>query len=130
MKSTSLTSTSLTSMADEHLAKARDASSGRSAATVYGGQEHDLRQTVIALAAGRSLGEHEAPGEATLQVLVGQVRLVAGDEAWEGAQGEHLVIPPRRHDLTAVTDAVVLLTVATGPSTGPADGGRAGARHG
>ena len=80
-------STSLTALADEHIAKARDASSGRSAATVYGGQEHDLRQTVIALAAGRSLGEHESPGEATLQVLSGQVRLVAGEEAWEGAAG-------------------------------------------
>ena len=123
-------STSLSALVDEHLPKARDASSGRSAVTVYGGQEHDLRQTVIALVAGRSLGEHESPGEATLQVLTGQVRLVSGEEAWEGTVGEHLVIPPGRHDLTALTDAAVLLTVATGPSSGPAEGGRAGARHG
>jgi quercetin dioxygenase-like cupin family protein len=106
-------STSLTRLAEEQLEKARGASSGRAAVTVHGGHEHDLRQTVIALADGRSLGEHESPGEATLQVLSGRVRLVAGDEAWEGAEGAHLVIPPTRHDLTALTDAAVLLTVAT-----------------
>jgi quercetin dioxygenase-like cupin family protein len=106
-------STSLTRLATEQLTKARDASSGRAAVTVHGGHEHDLRQTLIALADGRSLGEHESPGEATLQVLSGRVRLVAGDEAWEGAEGDHLVIPPARHDLTALTDATVLLTVAT-----------------
>lgn len=81
--------------------------------TVFAGREHDLRQTVIALAAGHSLGEHDSPGEATLQVLTGDVRLAAGGEVWEGATGDHLVIPPHRHDLQAVTDAVVLLTVAS-----------------
>jgi len=106
-------STSLTGLVDEQLVKARGASSGRGAMTVHGGQEHDLRQTVIALAEGRSLGEHESPGEATLQVLRGRVRLMAGEETWEGAEGDHLVIPPTRHDLTALTDAAVLLTVAT-----------------
>lgn len=72
-----------------------------------------MRQTLIALVAGRSLGEHESPGEASLQVLVGTVRLTAGDEVWEGGPGGHVVIPPKRHDLHAETDAVVLLTVAT-----------------
>lgn len=105
--------TSLTQLGELQLDKARTASSGRAAVTVHGGHEHDLRQTVIALAGGRSLGEHESPGEATLQVLVGRVRLSAGDETWEGAAGDHVVIPPLRHDLAALTDAVVLLTVAT-----------------
>lgn len=106
-------STSLTRLAEEQLDRARAASSGRAAITVHGGHEHDLRQTLIALAAGRTLGEHDAPGEATLQVLVGTVRLTAGAESWHGAAGDHLVIPPLRHDLLAETDAVVLLTVAT-----------------
>lgn len=106
-------STSLTGLGEELLEKARVAGSGRAAVTVHGGREHDLRQTVIALADGRSLGEHEAPGEATLQVLVGRVRLTAGDESWDGSAGDHVVIPPSRHDLAALTDAVVLLTVAT-----------------
>jgi quercetin dioxygenase-like cupin family protein len=105
--------TSLTRLAQEQLDAAREASSGRASVTVFGGQEHDLRQTVIALAGGRSLDEHEWPGDSSLQVLVGSVRLAAGDEVWEGSEGDYLVIPPRRHDLHADTDAVVLLTVAT-----------------
>lgn len=105
--------TSLTALGEELLGQARSASSGRAARTVHGGQSHDLRQTVIALAQGRSLGEHESPGEATLQVLVGRVRLTAGDESWECSAGDHLVLPPHRHDLAALSDAVVLLTVAT-----------------
>ena len=105
--------TSLAELAHHQLAAAREASSGRASVTVFGGREHDLRQTVVALARGRSLGEHESPGDASLQVLVGTVRLTAGEEVWEGSAGDYLVIPPHRHDLHADTDAVVLLTVAT-----------------
>ena len=102
---------SLTTLAAEQLEVARTASSGRSAVTVYGGREHDLRQTLIALAAGNSLGEHDSPGEATLQVLQGHVRLHADDDSWDGRTGDYVLIPPSRHDLEAVTDAAVLLTV-------------------
>jgi quercetin dioxygenase-like cupin family protein len=104
---------SLSSLAQEQLALAKGASSGRSAVTIFGGQEHDMRQTLIALSGGSQLHEHESPGEATLQVLSGDVRLVAGDDAWDGTTGDYVVIPPRRHALEAVSDAVVLLTVAT-----------------
>ena len=104
---------SLTELGAQQLEKARTSSSGRSAVTVFGGQEHDMRQTLIALAEGHTLGEHEAPGEASLQVLSGSVRLAAGEESWTGHEGDYLVIPPARHDLHADTDAVVLLTVAT-----------------
>lgn len=106
-------STSMVSLIDEQLAKAHEASSGRAAVTLHGGHEHDLRQTLIVLVAGRSLNEHESPGEATLHVLRGQVRLGAGEETWEGTTGDFLVIPPTRHDLTALSDAAILLTVAT-----------------
>ncbi len=88
------------------------APSGRSAETVYGGHEHALRQTVIAMTAGSSLSEHESPGEATLQVLRGRVRLTAGEVAWEGSSGDLLVVPGARHALEAVEDCVVLLTVS------------------
>lgn len=104
---------SLSRLAEEQLALAREASSGRAAVTVFGGHEHDMRQTLIALAEGRSLGEHESPGEASLQVLVGTVRLTTGEESWEGGPGDYLIIPPSRHDLHATSDAAVLLTVAT-----------------
>ncbi len=70
---------SLTALGRHHLGKASASSSGRSAHTVFGGHEHVLRQTLIALRAGSRLDEHENPGEATLQVLHGRVTLVAGE---------------------------------------------------
>ena len=106
-------STSLIKLAEEKLGAARESSSGRAAVTIFGGHEHDMRQTLIALAEGHALGEHESPSEASLQVLSGEVRLSAGEESWSGGRGDYLVIPPTRHDLMAVSDAVVLLTVAT-----------------
>ncbi|WP_199253635.1 cupin domain-containing protein [Mycolicibacterium mengxianglii] len=102
---------SLTTVIEELTAAARSADAGRAARTVHGGQDHFLRQTLIALNAGRELGEHESPGEATLQVLKGNVRLTAGDVSCEGVAGDYLVIPPVRHGLTAIDDSVVLLTV-------------------
>jgi quercetin dioxygenase-like cupin family protein len=66
------------------LAAASASSGGRAARTVHGGHERVLGQTVIALAAGQMLGEHENPGEATVYVLHGRVRLVCGTDSWEG----------------------------------------------
>ena len=106
---------SLTALAREQLELAQGASSGRSAHTVYGGHEHTLRQTLIALAAGRMLAEHENPGEATVYVLQGRVRLAAGDTSWDGAPGHLIRVPDARHTLEALEDAVVLLTVAKRP---------------
>ena len=105
--------TSLTALARQQLRIAREASSGRSARTVHGGHEHTLRQTLIALVAGRSLEEHDSPGEATVHVLHGRVRLVAGDTAWDGSPGDLIVVPAARHALEALEDSAVLLTVST-----------------
>ena len=106
--------TSLTALLDQHLELARQAPSGRSAHTVYGGHQRTLRQTLIALTAGQQLDEHENPGEATLQVLHGRVRLIAGDTA-QGGPGDLLIIPDSRHRLEALEDAGFLLTVAKIP---------------
>jgi hypothetical protein len=79
---------SLDALAREQLEAAGRAPAGRSARTAVGGYDHVMRQTVIALHAGQELAEHENPGEATLQVLHGRVRLVAGDTEWEGRRGD------------------------------------------
>jgi len=103
--------TSLIALARHELDQAREASSGRSAKTVFGGHEHQLRQTVIALRAGEELSEHENPGEATLQVLEGRVLLHAGEVFCNGSVGDLMTIPDAPHSLDAVEDCVVLLTV-------------------
>jgi quercetin dioxygenase-like cupin family protein len=103
---------SLTALAREQLKIARGASSGRSAQTAFGGHEHVMRQTVIALAAGHRLAEHANPGEATVFVLTGRVRLAAGDADWEGSPGDLLTVPDAPHSLDAIEDSAVLLTVA------------------
>ena len=78
---------------------------------MHGGHDHALRQTLIALTAGSELAEHRSPGEATLQVLHGRVRLTTATDSREAVAGDHLVIPAERHGLTAVDDSAVLLTV-------------------
>jgi len=103
---------SLTALVRQQLSLAQNASSGRSASTVYGGHEHVLRQTMIALMGGQMLNEHENPGEATVHVLHGRVRLAAGDTSWEGSTGDLLIVPDAPHTLEALETAVVLLTVA------------------
>jgi quercetin dioxygenase-like cupin family protein len=70
-----------------------------------------MRQTVIALASGRMLDEHKNPGDATVQVLQGRVRLSSGDVSWDGAAGHLIAVPDAAHSLEALEDSVVLLTV-------------------
>ena len=103
---------SLDALGRQHLEHAKASSAGRSSETVYGGHEHILRQTLMALIAGTTMAEHESPGEATAHVLSGRIRIGAGEDSWEGRTGDIIIIPPSRHDLHAIEDSVVLLTVA------------------
>jgi quercetin dioxygenase-like cupin family protein len=103
---------SLTALSREQLELAAGAGGGRTARTVYGGHEKVLRQTLIALVAGAELAEHENPGEATVLVLNGRVRLSSAELAWEGSRGDLIVVPDAPHRLEALEDSAVLLTVA------------------
>lgn len=103
---------SLEALSRQHAERAASSSTGRSSETVYGGHEHVLRQTLIALSAGSVLAEHENPGEATVLVLRGRIRLVADDASWDGMTGDLLIMPGSRHRLEALEDASVVLTVA------------------
>jgi quercetin dioxygenase-like cupin family protein len=103
---------SLDAAARELSESAGRAKAGRSAQTVFGGHEQVLRQTMVALVAGAEMAEHEAPGEATVHVLRGRIRLNAPAAAWEGRAGDLIIIPPDRHSVAALEDSVILLTVA------------------
>jgi quercetin dioxygenase-like cupin family protein len=86
---------------------------GRSARTLTPGAGADLKQTVLALTAGNRLQEHRTPGPATIQVLKGQVRLGSDAAELELLTGQWAPIPDEVHDLVALTDSAVLLTVAS-----------------
>lgn len=107
---------SLDAVSREQLERAGAGAAGRSATTVYGGHEHALRQTVVALTAGSTMDEHASPGEATVHVLRGRVRLVAGGDHWEGRTGDLIAVPDARHSLEALEDSAVLLTVVKLPN--------------
>ena len=53
------------------------------APTVYGGHEHTLRQTLIALASGQQLDEHAVVGRGVPQVVLG----MGHDEPMPGLRG-------------------------------------------
>ncbi len=102
----------LNHLAAHHVAAARSASNGRSSIKLIGDHTKALRKNLIALAAGATLQDHESPGEATLFVLQGRIEFHAGEESVTLDQGTMMEIPPLRHGLSAITDAVVVLTVA------------------
>ena len=87
------------------------ARSGRAADTVFGGHEKVLRQTVIGMAQGTVMAADESPGDATVYVLSGRVRMASGGAEWEGTPGDLLTVPDAPHSLDGIEDSAVLLTV-------------------
>ena len=103
---------SLDALARQQMGLAVTAGGGHTADTVFGGHEKVLRQTVVAMIAGARLAEHENPGEATMLVLNGRLRLSAADLSWDAAQGDLLIVPDSRHSVEALENCAFLLTVA------------------
>lgn len=103
---------SIEALARQQLKAASTSVSGRAADTVFGGHEKALRQTVIGLLAGTQLSEHENPGESTIYVLRGRVKMAVGGVSWEARTGDLLIVPEARHSLQALEDSAILMTVA------------------
>ncbi|MGY2128296.1 LuxR family transcriptional regulator [Blastococcus sp. SYSU DS0617] len=101
----------LHALAGELLEKANSEHAGRAARTLPHPVD-GLRQTVIALRADAELSEHESPGAASILVIQGRVRLVAGEQTVSLAAHQISPIPDRRHSLHADEGSVVLLSVA------------------
>lgn len=93
------------------LGRAADSPNGRATQLVRSAPDVGFSQVLLAICAGHELADHENPGEATLQVLSGRVRLSAGDEEWSVGPGELVAIPHRRHAVFADEDSVVMLTI-------------------
>ena len=111
----------LGALGERLLAEARSASNGRSAVTIHCGHTNSLRQTVIGLAAGHVLDEHENTSEITLHMLRGRARVVAGSDHADLVAGDYVVIPVEWDVFEAIEDTVVLLTAAVkGAKASPA----------
>ena len=109
----------LAAIGNELLQQARGLDAGRAARTLTPGAGGALKQTVLALVGGARLAEHTTPGPATIQVLSGHVRLGTTAGGTELVAGQWAPVPDELHDLTATSDAAVLLTVAAATGTAP-----------
>jgi len=98
-------------LAQSHLDAARASEHGRSAELLL--HDGSLRQTLIALVSGTELAEHNSPHAASLQVLVGRLR-VTGVETAAMVAGEIALLTHLRHAVLAEEDSVFLLTTVTG----------------
>jgi quercetin dioxygenase-like cupin family protein len=99
-------------LGEKLLAESKSVSSGRCAVTIHGGHVHSLRQTLIGVAAGHVLEEHENTAEVTLQLIGGRARVVVASVAVELVAGDYVVIPLEWDSFEALEDTVVLLTAA------------------
>ena len=106
--------TDLRAMARELLEEAGGLASQRSARTLTPGAGAALKQTLMALKAGARLQDHVAPGPTTLLGLVGTALLSDEHGRVELGEGGWAPCPRGAHSIEAVTDVVVLITVAPG----------------
>jgi quercetin dioxygenase-like cupin family protein len=100
--------------ATELLEQARSVAAGRAGRTLTPGSGATLKQSLLALRAGSRLQDHIAPEATTLLGIRGTAILHHGAERVTLTDGIWASCPAGRHTLEAVSDTVVLLTVAGG----------------
>lgn len=108
----------LPALAAELLDEAHRLAAGRTARTLTPGAGAPLKQTLLALTAGTRLQEHVAPGPTTLIGVVGTCTVRSGGTAVTLTDGVWTPCPVGPHDVEAVTDTVILLTVVANPTNG------------
>lgn len=99
---------SLPELADQLLGEARSSDSGNAALTLTPTTSGSVKQTVVAVTAGSSVGPEHWNGPATVQVLSGRAS-VGGDTVGEG---QWTVLDGEDTEIAAEDDLAVLLTVA------------------
>jgi quercetin dioxygenase-like cupin family protein len=73
-----------------------------------------LRLVLVALHAGKDIHEHHAPGQVTVQVIRGSIRLAVAGREYAMAAGDLLAIADSTpHDVHAIDDSTFLITIAS-----------------
>lgn len=76
-------------------------------------REPTMRVVLVVMKASARIAEHRAQEITTVHALTGSLRLTMPDRTIELTPGRLLVIPPDlRHDVAALTDSALLLTLA------------------
>lgn len=102
----------LTQASEELLEQAGTLRAGRSARTLTPGGGATLKQTLLALKAGERLQDHVAADPTTLLGIQGEVTLDHPDGTVTLKPGLWASCPNEPHSVEAMTDAVILITVA------------------
>lgn len=84
-------------------------------------KEDSIRLTLVGLAPGGGLDEHDAPGPVTIHVMEGELEVTAGGETATYAAGALIALDRRvRHAVRSLRGAMFLLTLAaSGPDAEP-----------
>lgn len=76
-------------------------------------KQDDLRVVLLALQRDARLPEHQTEGRLSVQVISGHVQIRASGRTFNLRTGGLLALDPAiRHDVTAVDESAVLLTIA------------------
>ena len=94
--------------------ESHDGKDGHRQITIF--RKGSLRLVLFAFEAGGRLAAHRAPGFVVIHVLRGTVRVRTASEAHQLTASRMLVLDPDvLHDVEAVEEADVLLTVSMAP---------------